>query len=182
MNPLVEYTIPIKGLSNGIYQFEYQIDRNFLTHFEQSPISQANIQMKVELEIKPGPFVLNFDFSGTVESNCDRCLVAINLPVSGQNRLLVKVSEETESEDPEVIYIHPEAIKLELADFIYEFLILSIPIIKVYDCESEPEASIPCDFEMLDLLFEPEDSPEEDEEKESNNSVWEELKKFNAKK
>lgn len=180
MNPLVEYTIPIKGLSNGIYQFEYQIDGNFLTHFEQSPISQANIQMRVELEKKPGPFVLNFDFSGTVESNCDRCLAAINLPVSGQNRLLVKVSEETESEDPEVIYIHPEAIKLELADFIYEFLILSIPMIKVYDCESEAEAAIPCDFDMLDLLFEPEDSPEE--EKESNNPVWEELKKFNAKK
>ncbi|MEM6378694.1 MAG: DUF177 domain-containing protein [Bacteroidota bacterium] len=179
MNPLVEYTIPIKGLSNGIYQFEYQIDRNFLTHFEQSPVSQANIQMQVDLEKKPGLFVLQFNFSGTIETDCDRCLAAINLPVSGENRLLVKYSEEAESDDPEVVYIHPEATKLELADFIYEFLILSIPMIKVYDCEAVEEANIPCDYDMLDRLSEPSDDADETE---NTNPAWEELKKFNAKK
>jgi len=133
MNPLVEYTIPIKGISDGIYQFDYQVDRHFLGHFEHSPIQDANIQMQVELEKKPSLFVLQFNFSGTVKTNCDRYLVAIDLPVSGRNRILVKISEETESIDPEVVYLHPEAIRLELADLIYEFLILSIPFIKEYD-------------------------------------------------
>jgi uncharacterized metal-binding protein YceD (DUF177 family) len=71
--------------------------------------------------------------------------------MTGENRLVVKYSrEEKESEDADVIYIHPEVDKLNMAPFAYEYALLALPIIKVYDCEAEEEP--PCDEEMLTYL------------------------------
>ncbi|MEO0339164.1 MAG: YceD family protein [Bacteroidota bacterium] len=176
MDPLVEFSIPIKGIADGMHEYHYEIDGHFFEQFESSPVQQALIDLNVSLEKKPGLLVLHFDFTGKVNTTCDRCLADIYLPVTGSNRLLVKVSTETESEDPEVIYLHPEATKLKFANYAYEFMILSIPIIKVYDCEAEENP--PCNNELLDRLF-PEE--EEDEAQESTNPIWEELKKFKNK-
>ena len=175
----MEYRIPIKGLSNGIHQYDYQINGVFLQQFEHSPIRDAQINMQMMLDKRAGMYTLDFSFSGTVRSTCDRCLADINLPVQGENRLLVKLSHETESEDPDVAFIHPDAQKLEVAEFIYEFIILAIPMIKVYDCEEEEP--YPCNDEMLDRL-EGEDIEEDTNDEESTNPIWEELKKFNSKK
>lgn len=176
MSALVEYSIPIKGIANGIHQFDYQIDQQFLQHFEESPITDAAVSVQLELEKKPGLFVLHFDISGTVKTNCDRCLADIHLPISGKERLLVKISTEEESEDPEVVYLHPEATRLKVADFIYEFVVLTIPMIKTYECEEEE--NLPCNEELLDRLYEAEE-PEESEESDSN-PIWDELKNFKS--
>jgi uncharacterized metal-binding protein YceD (DUF177 family) len=176
MSALVEYSIPIKGIADGIHQFDYQIDQQFLQHFEESPITDAAVSVQLELEKKPGLFVLHFDISGTVKTNCDRCLADINLPISGKQRLLVKISTEAESEDPEVVYLHPEATRLKVADFVYEFVILTIPMIKTYDCEAEED--LPCNEELLDRLYTAEES-EKDEESDAN-PIWDELKNFKS--
>ena len=177
MESLLEYRIPIKGLSTGIHSFEYQVGSQFFASFEHSPIKEAKLQVNMRLEKKPSLYVLEFDFSGTVRTNCDRCLAEIDLPIAGKDRLLVKVSEKTESEDPEVVYLHPEAQKLEVAEYIYEFVILAIPMIKVYDCEGAENPA--CDFDMLDKL-DPVDE-DEDQADSGNNPIWDELKKFNSK-
>lgn len=176
MSALVEYSIPIKGIADGIHQFDYQIDQQFLQHFEESPITDAAVRVQLELEKKPGLFVLHFDLSGTVRTNCDRCLADIDLPISGQQRLLVKISMEEESEDPEVVYLHPEATRLKVATFIYEFVVLTIPMIKTYDCESEEV--LPCNEALLDRLYEEEEAEEKEED--VSNPIWDELKNFKS--
>jgi uncharacterized metal-binding protein YceD (DUF177 family) len=172
MDPLIEFTIPIRGLGDGIHQFEYQIEDSFFSHFEASPVPGGKIHMAVSLEKKPNLYTLYFDFSGTVRTSCDRCLAAIDLPIEGRERMLVKVSNETESPDPEVVFLSPEADRLELAPLVYEFIILAIPLIKVFDCESTELP--PCNQEMLDRLEQP-----EQEEAPEENPIWEELRKFN---
>lgn len=172
----MEYSIPIKGIADGMHRFDYQIDRQFLQHFEESPIADAAVQVQLDLEKKPGLFVLHFAISGTVRTNCDRCLADIDLPISGQERLLVKISLEEESEDPEVAYLHPEATKLEVSSFIYEFVILTIPMIRTYACEAEENR--PCNEELLDRLYEDEGSEESEEN--VSNPIWDELKNFKS--
>ena len=177
MESLLEYRIPVKGLSTGMHNFEYQVGSQFFSNFEHAPIKEADLKVEMRLEKKPSLYVLEFDFSGSVRTNCDRCLAEIDLPIAGKDRLLVKISEKTESEDPEVVYLHPEAQKLEVAEYIYEFIVLAIPMIKVYDCEEEAEPA--CDFDMLDKLDYSDD--EEDQADSGNNPIWDELKKFNSK-
>lgn len=134
--------------------------------------------MTVEFDKRPNLYVLQFVFEGTVRTTCDRCLADIDLPVTGDHQLMVKLEEERtdkDEDDPDVVFVQPDLQKLELASYIYEFLHLAIPMIKVYDCEEEAEPS--CDFDMLDRLDDQYEEAAEDEP--ADNPIWSELKKLN---
>ena len=45
--------------------------------------------------------VFDFSFKGWVKEQCDRCLVAIQLPISGEEQLLVKFGEPDEDGEDE---------------------------------------------------------------------------------
>src|SRR5690606_28011034 len=95
-------------------------------------------------------------------------------PVSDSQRLLVKFSLEEEPEEAEVIFISPEAPQLNVARYIYEYICLALPLIRVYDCESEENR--PCNEETLRYLNNG-GEVEEQEEKEETRPIWDELKK-----
>jgi uncharacterized protein len=93
----------------------------------------------------------------------------------GDQTLMVKYSMEEEPEEAEVIYISPETQVLNVAKYIYEFICLAMPLIKVYDCENDENRV--CNEEMLRYLNQ---EPEAEEEAESGNPIWDELKKLNS--
>ena len=169
MDALEQYTIPIKGLGLGIHQFDFEIKRAFFQRFEHSPIQDGAIQLNLTFDKRLDMYVLQFDFEGFVQTNCDRCLDALDLQLSDSQQLLVKLSAEERIEEAEVIYISPEASMFNVAKYAYEFICLSMPLIKVH---SESNA---CNPEMLAYL----DGNEElEENEETSNPIWEELKKF----
>lgn len=170
MDPLVSFVIPIRGLFPGQHDYIFDIDAFFFKQFESSPIQDGEVKVELSLDKQPDMYELWFQFEGTVKADCDRCLAPINLPIEGRERLLVKFSLEETFEDAEVIYINPETPKLSVAKYIYEFICLSLPIIKTYDCRAEKVR--PCDEEMLSHLEQP------SEEEPENNPIWDELKKL----
>lgn len=178
MSGLVPFTLPLKGLRTGIHAFQFTIGASFFQEFEQSLVQEGALTVKLELDKQPNMFVLNFDLAGVVDTECDRCLAAIQLPVATQQQLLVKLSEEApeDAEDPEVLYLHPETSELNVASYIYEYTILAIPMIKVYNCAAaEPR---PCNQELLDLLAQQENAAQGAEAPITEaNPIWDELKK-----
>lgn len=171
MNTLLPFSIPVKGLRPGVHQFEFQIDHRFFAAFEASPVSDGQVTVRLLFDKRPGLYVLEFDLEGTVKTECDRCLAMIDLPIADQQRLLVKFSEE-EAEEADVIYISPEATELNVAQFIYEFIILAMPMVKVYDCENDENAR--CNQEMLRFL------EGEQKDQDAPNPIWDALKDFQA--
>lgn len=172
MSRLIQFSIPVEGLSDGIHQFDFQIDDAFFAHFEDSPIKQGAVDLKVLFEKRPDMKVLYLEFEGTVGANCDRCLSDFQLPVSGKEQLIVKSKVEAEVlDDPDVIFVADEDQKLDVSTFIYEFICLAIPLIKV--CEMQLEPLKDCDEEMLAYL---DNEGEGSEEEASTNPIWEELK------
>ena len=127
MDALKAYSIPIKGLQNGIHQFVFHIDKSFFEHFENTPIEDSNIEMTLSFDKRSDMFVLHFDFQGTVNTNCDRCLAKIDLPLADKQRLLVKFSETEEMEEADVIFISREDHELNVAKYIYEYICLALP-------------------------------------------------------
>ncbi len=172
MDRLVSYSLPIKGLNTGTHEFIFHVDGEFFAHFEHSPVKTADIELVLVLDKRPGIMTMEFDFSGTIDTECDRCLAPIHLPVADSQVVMVKYSEEEGQEDADVIFIHPETPALDVSEYVYEFIILSIPMIKTYDCQEENPPV--CDQEML-LLLEQGIEPPQVEEKEEN-PVWEKLK------
>lgn len=181
MDALAAFRIPVKGLKNELHQFDFQIDSDFFKLFEGSPITEGKFDVRLLFEKRSDLYILTFKLDGTVRTECDRCLELINLPVRDEEQLLVKLTPEVQEEDAEVIYLSPEASELNVAQYIYEYICLAMPLNKVYDCQSDKNR--PCNPEMLKYLeqiAEPEAEVEEEDTKEAespSNPLWEELKK-----
>ena len=152
MEPLDAYVIPVTSLRMGVNDLEFTADWQFFQRFEDSPVQQGRFQIGLVFDRQPDHWHLIFDVSGTVDTECDRCLAPIALPVEGEYELYVKCDGEaaTEDEGPEVLHLPRETTKFDITQYLYEFIILSVPISKRYDCEAEEVR--PCDMTMLAKL------------------------------
>jgi uncharacterized protein len=147
---LTEYTLPIYGLKNGIHRYEYEVDAAFFAHFEGSPIQNGRFELVVELDKHDSFFELQFDFDGSTHTECDRCTANIQLPFGGSEKLIVKRTNEDIEEDIDIVVISPDAHEFNIAQYVYEFICLSMPFNKTYDCDKENPK--PCDTKILKLL------------------------------
>ncbi len=168
MEALKEFIIPIEGLSIGVHQFDFQIDKEFFDHFENAPVEDGNFMMQLHFDKRPDMLVLTFEFTGTFLADCDRCLEAINIPVQGNQQLLVKYSDKA-TEDAEIVYITKDTPLLNVAKYAYESICLNLPITKVCDAIDNP----PCNENMLDYL-----NRTDEEDEKAGNPIWEALKNF----
>ncbi len=151
MQALRQFSIPIKGLKNGSHEFVFQIRNNFFSAFENTPISDCELDVKLNLEKKSDHMILDFYTKGLIQTECDRCTALINLPVEKDYEVIVKY-DDSKADEGEVIYISPDAHELKIASLIYEHIILALPLIKVYDCENERPQ--PCNMKILSILSE----------------------------
>lgn len=168
MNVLDHFSIPYKGMGIGTHQVNFKVDSRFFKEFEDSHIDNGDFKVNVELDKRHDHSILIFNIDGNTNANCDRCLSQIHLPLQGSFKLHVKHGEKVESND-EIMFIHPETSILNLAQVVYEFILLSMPIIKVYDCDQEENP--PCNFEVLDKMNENVNTDEVDQ-----TNVWDSLK------
>jgi uncharacterized metal-binding protein YceD (DUF177 family) len=152
VNELREYQIPFVGMKLGLHHFNFELEDTFFSHFEGSEISQGKVFIDLEFDKKERLFVLNFDVSGSVLSECDRCGQAFDLPIHGNHTLYVKLGDKREEDvdNEEVIWIPESDSVLELAEVIYEFVHLSLPIKRTHP--DLKDGSPGCDPEILKLL------------------------------
>ena len=120
--------------------------------------------------------MIKFTWKGTVKSVCDRCLGELEVPVEGEQTLCVKFSDTETSEDENVVYLPEDAYQIDLAQWMYEFVAVSMPMQRVH-----PEGE--CDPEMLKFIADEADEPEdEDGVRESTNGEtdprWDALKQL----
>jgi uncharacterized metal-binding protein YceD (DUF177 family) len=90
--------------------------------------------------------------------------------------IIVKIVDDPEvmneqEEDPDVYYISRGESHLHLADWIYEFVNLSIPLQKM--CSIEERGGPKCNTEVLEKLRKMEEEVQRD-----NNKAWKGLDKF----
>lgn len=170
MDALPQFSIPFSGLGDGVHEFDFQVDTSFFAAFEASPIQQAEIKNHLIFDKRSDMMVLTFENKGTINTTCDRCLEAFDLPIDDTQSLIFKFSEGV-SDDPDVVHLPKGSKTLNVAEYIYEFIILAIPMIKTHDLADED-----CDEEMLDYLDPIED---EDTADEPENPIWGALKNFN---
>lgn len=147
---LESYNIPFSGLKPGTHIFDFSIDGEFFAHFEQSEIKDGEVAVTVTMEKEERLFDLHFLLKGRVLVPCDRCNELFWMPIEGTQRLLVKLGPAylEESEDVQVI---PETDnKIELANFIYEYIVLMLPARRVHPDDEHGVSQ--CNPEVLQKL------------------------------
>lgn len=158
MDPFRPYVIPIMGLSPGVHHYEWRIEPEFFALFEGSPVDQGHFQVSLELDRSAVMLVLDFFFEGTVDTDCDRCLAPIALPIEGEDQVVIKLEDkesEEENEDPDVIFLPRNTSEIQVAQYIYEAIVLAMPYMKVYDCEEDEPR--PCNMDALSRILPPTD-------------------------
>ena len=149
---LSTYNIAFKGLKEGNHVFDFHIGRSFFEHFENSLIEEADAQATIILEKRSSFMTLELRITGTVRLTCDRCLEPYDQPVENSARLYIKFGDAGQEGEDDVIWLHPEDYQFNVAQLIYEYLILSIPLRHVHPSVAGGPGS--CNPEMLKKLKE----------------------------
>ena len=145
-----KYDIAFKGLAEGLHDFEFQIDDSFFEHFEESLIDRGEVKIEVTFEKRSSFLKLHFKIKGWVELVCDRCLDNYRQKVKHKTEMFVKFGETDFEEGENVIWVLPEEHHINLAQLIYEFTMLSIPLRHIHPKNKNGERD--CNKEMLKKL------------------------------
>jgi len=150
MGTLSFYNIAFKGLSQGKHVFDYEVNGKFFAEFDGGVVDEGKVNVRVTLEKQSSLMILWFDVKGTVSVQCDRCLEMYDQTITSQERIFVKFGEKEYSDGDDVIWVSVNDYQLNLAQLIYEFICLAIPIKKIHP--EDETGSTTCNPEMIEKL------------------------------
>jgi uncharacterized metal-binding protein YceD (DUF177 family) len=174
-----EYDIPFVGLKPGNHKYQFEITDKFFEEYDQQDFQNCQATVKVNLEKNTGFMLLTFDVGGSLDVSCDRCGNQLPLQLWDEFKLVIKLVDDADKmneteEDPDVYYISRTESHLHLADWIFEFINLSIPTTRM--CSPAEMGGPGCNKEVLEKLknLQPEDH--------NANTIWKGLEKFKGQK
>jgi uncharacterized protein len=160
MDRLVKYTIPFAGMAMGNHQFEYEIGDQFFELFENSVIEHANVHVSLQFHRSETLLALNFSLHGNIRQLCDRCLEPFEFEVSSNEQLLVRFGSEAREESDNIIVISHSDQNINVAQHIYDYLSLALPMRVVHPENENGEST--CDPEFLKNIERDSENPTED--------------------
>jgi uncharacterized metal-binding protein YceD (DUF177 family) len=171
------FEIAFVGLKPGVHEFEYQLDDKFFIEKGAEDFTNADTTVKLSVEKNTGFMLLKFEVGGNAIVSCDRCGNPLKMDLWDEFNMLVKLVDNPDEmneqeEDPDVCYISRTESHLNVSDWIYEFVMLSVPMQRM--CSKEEMGGPQCNNEVLEKL-----KQMEVREIENNaNTLWKGLDKF----
>lgn len=139
--------------------------------------------MQLLFEKQTSHMELSFTLDGHVEIECDRCTADMQYPIHNQFQLLVKFEggePDANADTDEVIFIPRSDSSINVAQYIYEYIHLSVPMVK--NCDYLEERYKNCNQEVLKRLQGDEQEEEASEDDSIIDERWAALKKLKDKK
>ena len=165
------YKIPLHGLKEGLHEYNFEIGKRFFEQFEDSEIKEGELVAVASLAKRSTHMDLILNIQGRVMISCDRCLEMFSQEIISENRLLIKVGKRWDDDDPDLLTIPTDEIELDLAQYLYEFIHLALPIKRIHPDNADGTTS--CNPDMLKKIHE-HNSGNENE----HDPRWDQLKKL----
>ena len=127
-----EFSIPFSGLKQGKHEFEYVIEKEFFESFGYAEFNDANIGLKVSMNKMSTMLEFKLFADGTVNVNCDLTNEPYDQPISADLELVVKFGEDYNDEDDEILIIPHGEHQVNIAQYVYEMLVLAVPLKRVH--------------------------------------------------
>ena len=171
------FDIAFVGLKPGVHEFSYELDDQFFVEKGAEDLSNAHANVKLFLEKNTGFMLLRFEIGGKADVACDRCGNTLAMDLWDEFNMVVKLVDNPDEmneqeEDPDVYYISRTDSHLQVSDWIYEFVLLSVPMQRM--CSPEEMGGPKCNNEVLAKLKEMEARTNEH----NANTLWKGLDKF----
>lgn len=176
-----EYEIAFVGLKPGIHMFTYELGDQFFKDKGAQDIENASAHVKLTLDKNSGFMFLKFEVGGKADVSCDRCGNPLQMELWDEFKMLVKLVDDPgvmneQEEDADVFYISRTESHLDVSSFLYEFVLLSIPLQRM--CTLEEMGGPQCNLEVLEKLK----SMEVKTVQNNANNLWKGLDKFKENK
>lgn len=125
------YNVVLKDLNNEPRVSEYLLDNDYFKKIDSPEVQKGSVNAIVTARKKNQAFEIDFVLEGTVLIPCDRCLDEMEQSISYKEKLLVKFGDKFSEEDEIVIVPEMEG-AINVAWFLYEFILLNIPLKHVH--------------------------------------------------
>ncbi|MFD1142591.1 YceD family protein [Larkinella insperata] len=180
MKELQKYDIQISSLENKSYEFDFESGDAFFEALEQDLIQRGSFKTHLVLTKSSSMIQLNFHINGTVELICDRSLDPFDEPLAIQEQLFLKYADHAEELTDEIELILWETQQINIARYLFDFIVLSLPMKKLHPRFRAEEADE--DEEQEGKVVYRSESSTENEDEASEPPVdprWEALRKLN---
>lgn len=148
MKELSKFNIDIFRLSNKQHVYEFEVGNSFFESFEQSFIEVGKLDVIIKLDKTETMITALFDIKGFVELTCDRSLEKFDYPIDTHSRMIFKFGDENRELDDDIFEVSRNAQQLEMAQHIFDFIGLEVPMKKLHprfqedeDLEEEDDAA-----------------------------------------
>lgn len=121
------YKIQLKTLSEGAHSFGYELNNDFFSKIDSPEVQKGDVKASLVVRNASNTFELQFELQGSVVISCDRCLDDMTQAISYKGKLFVKFGKDYSQEDDEVVIVPESEGEINIAWFLYEFIVLSIP-------------------------------------------------------
>ncbi len=165
------FEIAWQGLKLGEHELIYDLDDKFLIwKYPETEYKQLNVQIKVTFDKQVNFFMFHFNIDGSLVVPCDRCGEDFELSLWDEFDLLVKLNdvedEDQIEEEADVVFISRSETVLDISDWLYEFLMLSIPLQKIHPQDAKGNET--CNPDVLAFLKQSALALEQ----ENKNTIW----------
>ena len=132
MSTANQFFLKFIGLKDGSHKFEYDLDNSFFASHDYSDFNSCDIKVKIELVKKTTVLELHMIGSGLANINCTLSNEPFDFEVNSKMKLLLKFGDKYDDSNDELIILPHGSHTVELDQFLYEMIVLSMPIRNVH--------------------------------------------------
>lgn len=147
--------LPLRNLETRKHKFNFSANTDFFSDFQNPEIRGGSAEISLDVEKYSHFMNVILTFSGILTVSCDRCLENFDIPVEGENFLLLafgKVPDEQDMDEAEedIMYVNPEDEEIDLTVYVYESICLAMPIQRIHG--NDENGTSLCNPEMLKYI------------------------------
>jgi Predicted metal-binding, possibly nucleic acid-binding protein len=163
-----EFEIAWQGLKPGVHVYQYELDDKFLDEKQaERDFRDLDAQITLKFDKKNDFFLCHFDIDGSVTVPCDRCGDDFKMRLWDEFDLVIKLTggegNDEIDEDADVVFIPRSETVIDISNWLYEFVMLSVPLQRVHPEKADGSSGCnPEALKLLDQLSEPDEAPKND--------------------
>lgn len=156
------FKIDIFRLENKQYLHEFEGNNDFFEALDQELIQKGNFKATVVLNKNETMIQMMYNITGSVELTCDRSLDLFDFPVDITQKMILKFSDHNEEITEELVLIDRNTQYINVAQDIFDFIGLQIPIKKLHPRFIKDEVTYESLMKKFEDEYEEEDIDEDD--------------------
>ncbi|MBC7409455.1 MAG: DUF177 domain-containing protein [Arcicella sp.] len=155
------FKIDIFRLESKQYMHEFEGNDDFFEALDQNLIQKGHFKATVSLNKNETMIQMIYKISGNVELTCDRSLDLFDFSVDITQKMILKFSDHNEEITEELMLIDRNTQYINVAQDIFDFIGLQIPIKKLHPRFTQDEVTYDSLMQKFEEEYEEEDFDED---------------------